>query len=72
MLNHILDPAHGPPGGGLGLGLGDRRDSATDADCASTALYVAGRETGLAWAPGRRPISKAVFLTPDAKKRSRA
>jgi thiamine biosynthesis lipoprotein len=65
MLNHILDPGTGRPAAAWGSASAIAA-SATDADCASTALYVMGAEKGLAWAQGQADL-EAVFLTPDAK-----
>jgi hypothetical protein len=63
-INHILDPRTGRPAPAWGSASAIAA-SATDADCASTALYVMGREMGLAWAKGQ-PDLEAVMLTPDA------
>jgi len=65
MLNHILDPITGRPAPAWGSASAIAA-SATDADCASTALYVLGAAKGLAWAQGQADL-EAVFLTPDAK-----
>jgi len=65
MLNHILDPMTGRPAPAWGSATAIAA-SATDADCASTALYVLGAEKGLAWAQGQTDL-EAVFLTPDPK-----
>lgn len=63
MLNHILDPRSGRPAAAWGSASAIAA-SATDADCASTALYVMGPEAGLAWAR-TQPDLEAVMLTPD-------
>ena len=63
MLNHILDPRTGRPAPDWGSASAIA-PSATDADAASTALYVLGREAGLAWAAGQ-PDLEAVMLSPD-------
>jgi len=64
-LNHILDPVTGRPAAAWGSASAIAA-SATDADCASTALYVMGAAKGLAWAQGQADL-EAVFLTPDAQ-----
>jgi thiamine biosynthesis lipoprotein ApbE len=64
LLNHILDPRTGRPATAWGSASAIAA-SATDADCASTALYVMGATEGLAWA-NRQDDVEAVFLTPDA------
>ena len=63
-INHIVDPTTGRPAANRGS-ASVIAASATDADCASTALYVMGAEKGLAWAKGQSDL-EAVFLTPDA------
>ncbi len=65
LLNHILDPRTGRPAEAWGSASAIAA-SATDADCASTALYVMGPEAGLAWAR-TQPDLEAVMLTPDPK-----
>ncbi len=62
-INHILDPRTGRPAASWGSASAIAA-TATDADCASTALYVMGAAMGLAWAKGQ-PDLEAVMLTPD-------
>ena len=62
-INHLIDPHTGRPAAAWGSASAIAA-SATDADCASTALYVMGAEAGLAWAKGQ-PDLEAVMLTPD-------
>jgi thiamine biosynthesis lipoprotein ApbE len=63
-INHILDARTGRPAPAWGS-ASVIAASATDADCASTALYVLGADAGLAWAKDQ-PDLEAVMLTPDA------
>ena len=62
-INHLIDPRTGRPAAAWGSASAIAA-SATDADCASTALYVMGAEAGLAWARSQ-PGLEAVLLTPD-------
>ncbi|MEP7027423.1 MAG: FAD:protein FMN transferase [Candidatus Eisenbacteria bacterium] len=62
-INHILDPRSGRPAEAWGSASAIAA-TATDADAASTALYVMGAGRGLAWADGQ-PDLEAILLTPD-------
>lgn len=60
-VGHILDPETGFPASSAGSVV-VWSESALDADIASTALYVMGREAGLEWADGQHLA--ACFLDP--------
>ena len=61
--NHIIDPRSGVPVPAYGS-VSVIHDSALVADILSTALYVMGRERGLAWARAHRVL--AIFIDHDS------
>lgn len=64
VINHVLDPRTGQPATSWGAACAIA-PSATDADCASTALYVLGADAARAWIASQTDI-EAVLLVDDA------
>ncbi len=64
LINHVLDPRTGLPAAAWGAAC-VLATSATDADCASTALYVMGPTAGREWI-ATQPDLEAVLLIDDS------